>query len=142
MTGNVSWLKLCGPGEWLTEKHGTEKRRSWKKLHVGVNAQSGRTIAVTLTDRTIDDAAQIGPLLDQVPGQLAALTGDGAYDRVGVYAVVARPAKAFGSRGQSLGRRGWNGPRFTAAGRPGLSRSGCDRRRFCGKAEQTPTLCR
>src|SRR5215211_5498609 len=25
-------LKLCGPGEWLVERHGTRTRRSWKKL--------------------------------------------------------------------------------------------------------------
>ena len=25
-------LKLCGPGEWLLDKHGTKTRRSWKKL--------------------------------------------------------------------------------------------------------------
>src|SRR3954452_3416898 len=25
-------LKLCGPGEWLVEKHGTKTRRSWRKL--------------------------------------------------------------------------------------------------------------
>jgi len=28
-------LKLCGPGEWLVEKHGTRTRRSWRKLHLG-----------------------------------------------------------------------------------------------------------
>src|SRR4051794_33511972 len=27
-------LKLCGPGEWLIEKHGTRVRRSWRKLHI------------------------------------------------------------------------------------------------------------
>ncbi len=89
-------LKLCGPGEWLIEKHGTQKRRSWKKLHVGVDAQSGRIVATTLTDRAIHDAAQIDPLLDQVPGPLAALTGDGAYDRVGVYAAVLNRMLDFG----------------------------------------------
>jgi hypothetical protein len=28
-------LKLCGPGEWLVEKHGTRTRRAWiaMKLH-------------------------------------------------------------------------------------------------------------
>src|SRR3954468_15829411 len=31
-------LRLCGPGEWLIEKHGTRRRRSWRKLHVGVDA--------------------------------------------------------------------------------------------------------
>jgi hypothetical protein len=25
-------LKLCSPGEWLVEKHGTKRRRSWRKL--------------------------------------------------------------------------------------------------------------
>src|SRR4051794_23473818 len=28
-----SGLKLGGPGEWLVEKHGTSRRRSWRKLH-------------------------------------------------------------------------------------------------------------
>lgn len=50
-------LKLCGPGEWLLEKHGTKKRRSWKKLHVGMDAASGRIVAATLTGRDSDDAA-------------------------------------------------------------------------------------
>src|SRR4051812_33900099 len=31
-------LRLTGPGEWLVEKHGTKTRRSWKKLHLGVDA--------------------------------------------------------------------------------------------------------
>ena len=29
-------LKLGSPGEWLALKHGTEQRRSWRKLHLGV----------------------------------------------------------------------------------------------------------
>jgi hypothetical protein len=28
-------LQLCGAGEWLVEKHGTRRRRSWRKLHIG-----------------------------------------------------------------------------------------------------------
>ncbi len=35
-------LKLCGAGEWLLEKHGTRTRRSWRTLHLGVNADTGR----------------------------------------------------------------------------------------------------
>src|SRR4051794_5816734 len=34
-------LKLCGPGEWRIEKHGTKTRRSWKMLHIGVDADDG-----------------------------------------------------------------------------------------------------
>ena len=43
-------LKLGGPGEWLVEKHGTRTRRAWRKLHLGVDAGTGRIEAVELTD--------------------------------------------------------------------------------------------
>ena len=44
-------LKLGGPGEWLVEKHGTRTRRAWRKLHLGVDADTGRIEAVELTDQ-------------------------------------------------------------------------------------------
>ena len=71
---------ICGAGEWLVEKHGTRTRRSWRKMHFGVDADTGRIVAATLTDRDVDDASQVGPLLDQVTGSVASCTGDGAYD--------------------------------------------------------------
>jgi hypothetical protein len=42
-------LKLCGAGEWLVEKHGTKGRRAWRKLHLGVDADTGQTVASALT---------------------------------------------------------------------------------------------
>jgi hypothetical protein len=33
-------LKLSGAGEWLVEKHGTSRRGSWRKLHIGVDARA------------------------------------------------------------------------------------------------------
>jgi hypothetical protein len=45
-------------------------------------------VAATLTDRAIDDAAQVGPLLDQITEPVASLTGDGAYDRNRVNAAL------------------------------------------------------
>src|SRR3954453_2135211 len=82
-------LKLCGPGEWLIEKHGSKSRRSWRKLPLGRDADTGQIVAATLTTHDGDDGAQVGPLLDQVDGQIASFTGDGAYDQDGVYASVA-----------------------------------------------------
>ena len=38
-------LKLRGAGEWLFEKRGTAKRRSWRKLHIGIDADSGVSTA-------------------------------------------------------------------------------------------------
>ena len=82
-------LKLCGAGEWLVEKHGTRTRRSWRKLHLSVDADTGRIVAAPLTDHDVDDASQVGSLLDKVDGQIASFTGDGAYDQESVYAGVA-----------------------------------------------------
>jgi hypothetical protein len=82
-------LKLCGSGEWLIEKHGTKTRRSWRKFHLGVDANTGQIVAAALTGCEADDGAQVGPLLDQVTGAVASVTGDGAYDQDGVYTSVA-----------------------------------------------------
>jgi hypothetical protein len=74
-------LKLCGAGEWLIEKHGTRRRRSWRKLHIGVDAKTGEIVATTLTTKDVNDASKIGPLLEQLEGPLASFTADGAYDQ-------------------------------------------------------------
>ena len=81
-------LKLCGAGEWLVEKHGAKTRRSWRKLHIGVDADTGQIVAVGLTTNDVDDGSQVGSLLDQVAGPVASFTGDGAYDRDDVYSAV------------------------------------------------------
>ena len=82
-------LRLCGPGEWLEEKHGTKRRRAWRVLHLATDADTGRIVASALTDHDTDDGSQVGPLLDQVDGPVASLTADGAFDRDDVYAAVA-----------------------------------------------------
>jgi DDE family transposase len=82
-------LRLSGPGEWLVEKHGTKTRRAWRKLHLGVDADTGRIEAAELTASEADDGSRVGPLLDQVGGAVASFTGDGAYDRADVYGTVA-----------------------------------------------------
>ena len=82
-------LKLCGAGEWLVEKHGTKTRRSWRKLHLGLDADTGQIVAAVLTAKDVDDGAEVGPLLDRVAATVASFTGDGAYDQDGVSTAVA-----------------------------------------------------
>jgi Transposase DDE domain len=82
-------LKFHGPGEWLVEKHGTRTRRSWRTLHIGLDADTGRIVAAELTTNDVDDGSQVGPLLDQVAGAVASFTADGAYDTGAVSAAVA-----------------------------------------------------
>ena len=82
-------LKLCGAGEWLVEKHGAKTRRSWRTLHVGLDAGTGQIVAATLTRKEVDDGSQVGPLLDQVAASVASFTADGAYDQDSVSTAVA-----------------------------------------------------
>jgi hypothetical protein len=83
-------LRLCGPGEWLVEKHGTRRRRAWRKLHIGVDAETGQILASELTTSDVDDGSQVGPLLDQITAPLASFIGDGAYDQAGIYGTIAQ----------------------------------------------------
>ncbi len=83
-------LRLCGAGEWLTEKHGTRRRRSWRKLHIGIDAETGQILASELTGSDVDDGSQVDPLLDQIAAPLGSFTGDGAYDQEGIYGIVAQ----------------------------------------------------
>ena len=58
-------LKVYGAGQWQAEKHG-RSRRTWRKLHLGVDARSGQIVVVTLTDQDLSDESQVGPLLEQI----------------------------------------------------------------------------
>ena len=81
-------LKLCGAGEWLIEKHGTKTRRSWRKLHIGVDADTGEIVAAELTTNDVDDGSPDRPVARSGRGTVASFTGDGAYDQDDVYRAV------------------------------------------------------
>jgi hypothetical protein len=82
-------LKVFGAGEWLQEKHGAKARRTWKKLHLAVDADTGMIMASTLTGNDVGDPLQVAPLLDQIEAKIASVTADGAYDGMPTYDVVA-----------------------------------------------------
>ncbi|SMF89948.1 Transposase DDE domain-containing protein [Azospirillum oryzae] len=84
-----SGLKMVGAGEWHLEKHGGKPRRSWRKLHIAIDPDSGDILAAELTTTEDGDASQVGPLLDQVPGPVNALLADGAYDGDPVYRAIS-----------------------------------------------------
>src|ERR671916_297845 len=81
-------LKLFGRGEWDEERHG-RARRSWRKLHIAVDAGTGEIVAGALTDNGADDAGQVPALLEQVEGEVASVTAGGAYDGEPVYRAIA-----------------------------------------------------
>lgn len=76
-------LKVYGEGEWKVRKHGASKRRTWRKLHVGVDPATTEVHAVTLTENGVHDSDQVEPLLQQLQAGIVveSACGDGAYDK-------------------------------------------------------------
>ncbi len=71
------------------ERHGERGARMWRKLHLAVDPSTGKILASELTSNEDDDASQVGALLRQIPGPLASVTADGAYDGETIYQAVA-----------------------------------------------------
>lgn len=74
-------LKVYGEGEWKVRKHGHSKRRTWRKLHLGVDEDSGYIHAQVLTENSVDDASQLQPMMEQVGEDVVTVGADGAYDK-------------------------------------------------------------
>lgn len=83
-----SGLKLYGEGEWKVRQHGGSQRRTWRKVHLTVDSQSGDIQAVELTDAGVPDAEALPPMLEQVANPIASAAGAGAYDRRSVYQAI------------------------------------------------------
>ena len=86
---DATGLKVYGAGEWLAETHGERGRRTWRKLHLAVDRNSGEILASELTTSEEGDASQVSPLLDQITSPIASVIADGAYDGEPVYRAVA-----------------------------------------------------
>ena len=108
---DATGLKVYGEGEWKQRTHGKQKRRTWRKLHLGVDSDTGEITAVTLTDNTSGDGSQVESLLEQTldsteapdaeapdaeapdavatAPRLDTVGADGAYDTWDVYDAIA-----------------------------------------------------
>ena len=78
-------LKIYGEGEWKVRKHGYSKRRTWRKLHVGANPDSGEIQVAVLTGNSTSDDAVVKEMLAQIEQDLLSCAADGAYDKRKVY---------------------------------------------------------
>jgi len=73
-------VKVYGEGEWKCRKHGWSKRRTWRKLHLGVDPNTGFVHCHTTTTNSESDESQVDDLLDQVEADIDEIYLDGAYD--------------------------------------------------------------
>jgi hypothetical protein len=87
-------VKVYGEGEWKTRQHGISKRRTWRKLHLGVDEATGEILAAVVTGNDTHDGEVLGDLLEPIEGEIEQVTTDGAYDQETCYEdITARGAK-------------------------------------------------
>ena len=75
-------IKFLGDGEWLARKHGTHRRRQYRKVHLAMDTATGDIRAVEFTSSREGDSPVLPDLLDPIPAdeQVGTVTGDGAFD--------------------------------------------------------------
>ncbi|RBP57859.1 DDE family transposase [Brenneria salicis ATCC 15712 = DSM 30166] len=58
-------LKVFSEGEWKVKKHGAEKRRGWRKLHLAVDAGTHEIVCADLSLSGVTDAQALPGLMSQ-----------------------------------------------------------------------------
>ena len=81
-------LKVFGEGEWKVRQHGWAKRRTWRKLHLGVDEATGEIVAQLVTSNDVTDGSVLRSLLEQVDDVVLQVTADGAYDTTDCYSAI------------------------------------------------------
>jgi len=85
-------IKVYGEGEWKARQHGVSKRRTWRKLHLGVDEATGEIVVAEVTTNDFHDSEILPSLLEGIAGELAQVSGDGAYDTFACHEAIAQRA--------------------------------------------------
>jgi hypothetical protein len=84
-----SGLKIYGEGEWKVRTHGWSRRRTWRKLHLGVDTESQGIIVGAVTTADVTDGEVLPDLLEGLRAAVATVIADKAYDRRKDYEAIA-----------------------------------------------------
>jgi Transposase DDE domain len=76
-----SGFKVYGEGEWKVRQHGWSKRRTWRKLHLGVDEATGEIVAIVASEAGLTDDDVVPDLVEQVNRPIQQVSADGAYDK-------------------------------------------------------------
>jgi hypothetical protein len=92
---DATGIKIYGEGKWKVRTHGVGKRRTWRKLHIAMNAETAEILAWVATSSNVSDKEVLPLLLEQIQETIKQLTGDGGYDYATCYeAIGERKARA------------------------------------------------
>jgi Transposase DDE domain len=93
---DATGLKVFGEGEWKVRTHGVGKRRTWRKLHIAMDADTGEILATVATTSYVSDKEVLPNLLEQITDEIKQVGGDGGYDYADCYEEIAkRSARAL-----------------------------------------------
>ena len=81
-------LKIYGEGEWKVRQHGPSKRRTWRKMHLGIDPATHEIVAAMVTTNDVSDGEVLKDLLDQPEDEIARVMADGAYDTRDCYDAI------------------------------------------------------
>jgi hypothetical protein len=82
-------VKVYGEGEWKVRQHGVDKRRTWRKLQVGVNEATGEILAAVASTNNVSDDEAFADILAGIDDEIEQVSGDGAYDKRKCYDQIA-----------------------------------------------------
>jgi hypothetical protein len=85
---DATGLRVYGAGEWRVWKHHVSRRRTWRKLHLGIDERTKEIVAAELTGSRVHDSRPLPALLGQIPDSIGQVSGDGAYDTRACYEAV------------------------------------------------------
>ena len=78
-------IKIFGEGEQKVRQQGYTKRRTWRKLHLGIDDKTQEIVASVVTTNDIQDCHVFKELLDQVEEPIHQVSAEGAYDSFECY---------------------------------------------------------
>jgi hypothetical protein len=110
-------LKVYGEGEWKVRQHGVTKRRTWLKVHLGLDVATQEIRVAGVSTAAVTDGQMLPALLAAERAPLAQVTGDGIYDEWRCWdAVAARPEQPRAVFPPPRPRRGPHRARITQHG--------------------------
>lgn len=84
MVFDSTGFKVYGEGEWKVRQYGVSKKRTWSKLHLGMDPASKEILIAEVTKNSAGSGdCQVGKrLMKEAPKSAKRIWGDGAYDGV------------------------------------------------------------
>jgi hypothetical protein len=85
---DATGIKVFGVGKWRQKCYGLERRRTWRKLHIAVDANTHESVSAIASLSNVSDSEALPTWLKPLWGQIAQVSADGSYDTRGCYQAI------------------------------------------------------